>query len=244
MRKEPNMAGRSIKIAALALAASLASTPIDAAPARKPLSIVPNLAVCPKSVSGEMGISERIKPLPIPAQFAGLVRADMDHFAVATMAGTTVCIDTGWMDATARPKLSPDKRFLGFAWSGLDAFGYVFVDRSGKGMAIETGTAPLTSPSGRRLAAIDLSPSGFGGLNAFAVWLIDPADRRLLAREAEGWETGDWRIDGWVGDDCVNFSLLPIGRRPDKAGKIHRDQWYAAESRRWAPRIGRCPGPT
>ncbi|MGH6786160.1 MAG: hypothetical protein ACREBO_04960 [Novosphingobium sp.] len=220
-------------IAATILAGLVLAAP---AAAKAPL---PDLKACER-FTREEGDPElqRTRPLPLPASFKGLARADMDHIAVVTVAGNTLCLDTRFIDEISGAKASPDRRFLAFEWSGYEAYGYILFDRSGRGQVLETGIAPLAPPTGRRFAAIDLSVSAFGGLNAFAVWDILPVGLREAARVSDGLPSGDWRLEGWSGDACINLSLLPI-ERGDQDGP--RDPWFAAESRKWRPRPGRCP---
>lgn len=204
----------------------------------------PDLAACPASELVDEDYREREAPIPVPTEFAGMVETSMDHFAISTFSGSTVCVDTGWMEAIEGAKVSADQRFLSFEWAGYEAFGYIVIDRSGTGQVIETGNAPLASPSGIRLASVDLSESGFGGFNAFGVWQIESAGLRELAKMQDGLPAGDWRIAGWAGDECVNLSLLPIERQPSDAGDFEtaaRDPWFAAEASGWTPAPGACP---
>lgn len=204
----------------------------------------PDLAACPPSRTFEGDLMERTGPLPVPTEFAGMVKSDMNHFAIISKAGNTFCVDTGWMDRIEDAKISHDQRFLAFGWLGYEQFGYVVIDRSGKGQVIDTGNAPLSPPNGKRFAAVDLSVSGFGSLNAFAVWDIRPIGLRQLAMVSDGLPDGDWRIDGWKGNDCVRLSLLPLDRHPADYSdfqKAPRDPWFASAANRWRPEPGTCP---
>lgn len=204
----------------------------------------PDLAACPASDLADEDYRERADPIPVPPEFAGLVGSDMDHFAISTLSGSTICVDTGWMEAIDGAKASSDQRFLSFDWAGYEAFGHIVVDRSGPGQVIETGNAPLAPPSGLRFASIDLSESGFGGFNAFGVWQIETVGLRELAKVQVGLPAGDWRIAGWAGDECLNLSLLPIERQPGDAEDFEtaaRDPWFAAEASGWTPAPGVCP---
>lgn len=216
----------------------------EAAPATNPATSRPDLAACPPSELADEEYRERKAPIPLPPAFEGLALSDMDHFAVSTANGGTVCVDTGWMEGIEGAKISHDRRFLAFAWGGYEAFGYVVVDRSGSGQVIETGTAPLSPPGGMRFASVDFSESAFGGFNAFGVWQIEPEGLRLLAKVEDGVPSGDWRLEGWAGDHCVNLSVLPSEDYPADAGDYDtapRDPWFAAESAQWKPKPGTCP---
>lgn len=216
--------------------------PSEAAARRSP---APSLARCPavKPVD-DPEMLQRRRPIPVPPALAGLMVSDRERFAVSTMAGGTICIDASWWEEIGDAKVSHDRRFVAFDWSGYESFGHLVVDRSGKGMALDTGIAPLAPPTGRRFAAIDLSESAFGALNAFGVWQIEPVGLRQLAKIDEGLPGGDWAIDGWASDSCINLSLVPSDRQPDDATAlaiIRRDPWFAAEASGWRPRPGRCP---
>jgi hypothetical protein len=207
-----------------------------------PAAPEPDLAACPK---GEL-VEERIrtKPIPVPRPFEGLAASSMDHFAFATMEGSTVCVDTTWLESVGDARLSDDGRFASFAWLGYEVFGHVIVDRSGRGQVIDTGNPPVRSPSGKRFASVDLSESGFGSLNAFAVWEIRPTGLRQIAEVTEGFPSGDWRIDGWRGERCIDLSLVPIDRQPEDYRDMDdapRDPWSAAEAGGWRPAAGSCP---
>lgn len=226
-------------------ASAAASPAASAAPAAPAVATAPpDLKACPKSELADEDYRERKRPIPIPDAFAGLATSDMDHIAVSTVDGGTVCVDAGWMEGIENAKASPDKRFLSFDWGGYEAFGFIVVDRTGKGQVIETGTAPLAPPGGMRFASLDLSESGFGGFNAFGVWQIEPVGLKQLAKVQDGFPAGEWRLDGWEGDRCVNFSVLPFDRYPEdvsQAQSAPRDPWHAAEAKTWKPMPGPCP---
>lgn len=214
-----------------------AATPIN--PAR------PKLSACPKLIrDDENGLLERKAPLPLPKALAEVVAADMNQFAVTTLDGKTGCIDVRWMETTGTPTLSKDQRFLSFDWNGYEAFGFIVFDRAGKGASFETGNAPVWSASRQHFAAIDLSESAFGGLNAFAIWEVSAGATQELNAQSDGLPSGDWRIDGWRGDDCVALSLVPSERMPSDDGRLAkaaRDPWYAASAKGWKLQPGSCP---
>lgn len=204
----------------------------------------PDLTACPKAEPVEERI--RTKPIPVPAAFQGLAAASMDHFAFTTAEGRTICVDTTWLESIEDARLSDDSRFASFAWLGYEAYGHVMVDRSGKGQVVDTGNSPVWSPSRKRFAAVDLSESGFGSLNAFAVWEVRPTGLRQIAEVSEDPPSGDWRIDGWQGESCVRLSLVPSDRYPEDyrdLEKTPRDPWFAAETNGWRPAAGSCRRP-
>ena len=202
----------------------------------------PDLSACPETEPAEF--RERTKPVPVPPVFERLAKSDMDHLAFTTANGSTICVDTTWIESIDDAELSEDGRFASFTWLGYEAFGHVVVDRSGQGQVVDTGNAPLPSPEGQRLASVDLSESGFGSLNALAVWDVRPAGLRPVAAVSEGFPAGDWRIEGWQGESCVRLSVVPIDRQPEDwrdMDKAPRDPWFAAEANGWKPAAGSCP---
>ena len=202
----------------------------------------PDLSACPKAEPAEF--RQRNRPVPVPPVFEGIAKSDMDHFAFTTADGNTICVDTTWIESIEDAGVSDDDRFLTFSWLGYEAFGHVIVDRSGKGQVIDTGNSPHLSPSAERLASVDLSESGFGSLNAFAIWDVRPVGLRPVAAVGEGFPAGDWRIEGWQGESCVRLSVVPIDRQPEDyrdMDKTPRDPWFAAEANGWKPAAGSCP---
>jgi hypothetical protein len=202
-----------------------------------------NLGACPARSSEDVADLGRKGPLPLPPSLSGLAKADRLNLAVTTINGGTVCADLSWIEEITQVKVSPDKRFVAFDWLGYEAFGHLIIDRAAKGQVLETGNAPLAPPTGRRFAAIDLSESGFGALNAFAVWDIESNGLREIAKFSEGLPSGDWKLGEWSGDSCINLSVLPVERQPSDAAdfeRAERDDWYASAANGWKPEAGRC----
>jgi hypothetical protein len=202
-------------------------------------SATPDLARCPERVLLEEGLRERSGPIAVPPALAGVVRSDVDNLAVVTLAGATLCIDASWMEAIRNPVLSPDRRFASFDWDGYEAFGHVIVDRAGNGQSVDTGVPPVASPSGTLLAAADLGEAGYGALNAFAVWRIEPARVRQVAKHAEVPSAYDWRIEGWRGETCVEISSIDWETfSAETSGP--RERFHARENEGWRIEPGRC----
>lgn len=247
--RTPNRLAAAIAAAALVAAcnaqpapgaeATEAAQPSSVAPAPTPRAAAPDLAVCPARELLEEGLRERTVPIPVPAAFRAIMRADVDNFAFTTLAGATVCVDASWMEAIESAALTPDGRFASFGWGGYEAYGHVIVDRSGNGQVIDTGVSPIASPSGKLLAAADLGEAGFGALNAFAVWRIEPAGIRQLAKHEEATAATDWRIEGWSGETCVDLSAIPWEGYTGDAD-TPRDRFRAREANRWRFEPGRC----
>jgi hypothetical protein len=200
---------------------------------------MPDLAACPERAPVQEGLRERREPITVPPALGEVMRANMDNFAIATIDGATVCIDASWMEAISNPTISGDGRFAAFDWDGYEAFGHVIVDRKGKGRAIDTGVPPSTSPSGKLLAAADLGEAGFGALNAFAVWRIEPASVRQVGKQDEVPPAYDWRVESWAGETCVDLSAVPWDDDSAEATG-QRAPYHAREGGGWKLEQGRC----
>ena len=223
-------------------AAPSPETAENAAPDALGQPATPDLAACPEAEPFEF--RQRTAPIPVPAAFEGIAASSMDHLAFTTAQGSTVCVDATWLEEIEGEELSGDGRFASFDWVGYEAFGHVVVDRAGRGQVIDTGNRPHLSPSGKRLASVDLGQAEFGSLNAFAVWDVAPTGLRPVAEISEGFPSGDWRIEGWQGESCVRLSVVPLERQPEDFRDMDtapRDPWHAAEAGSWRPVPGSCP---
>jgi hypothetical protein len=203
----------------------------------------PDFAVCPTRAPPEPGMRLRTEAIPVPAVLREIMRSDMENLAFSTLGGGTVCVDASWMETLDNARLSPDGRFASFDWFGYEAFGHVIVDRDGKGTVIDPGVRPLPSPSGKLLAAIDITESGYGPLNAFTVWQVDPAPISHLAQVEEVPAATDWKIERWVGENCVELSAVPweAYSDPDAPADPPRERFLARARGAWAVQPGRCP---
>ena len=111
-------------------------------------------------------------------------------------------------------------RFIGYSWFGYEANGFQLFDRAGKGTDIDTGAAPVFSPSGQRFGSVEWSESGFGALNAVLVMQVLPGSLKELARFEQLPEgMADWRLDRWQGEDCFEVSVVAPGDYPE-SGEI------------------------
>jgi hypothetical protein len=209
----------------------------------------PGLATCtaPKDIDEELGVRET--GLPVPHAFAGVVRSNLYHFLVSTLNGGTLCVDTSWMFQIEEP--TAEGRFLSFAWVGYEAFGHILVDRAGQGTVIDTGEAPAFSPNGEFVAGLQVSEAGWGGLEGFAIWRVTPtglAKHFTLVTDKDGplpevfrGELAEWRIDNWVGEDCLAISaaswdaLEAVGEDFENAA---RTPFHARRDDGWAVKPG------
>lgn len=162
---------------------------------------------------------ERKGALRVPATLRRVIAANRDFVAVRTLTGATFCLFAREWEVIKPAVLSPDGRYLGFAWHGNEAGGYIFVDRAGKGAKFDTGARPVPSPNQRRLAALEWSESGFGSLNGVLVLDVLPGSLREAARIGEMPEgLGDWRFDRWRGNACIDVSALPFTTMTNRDG--------------------------
>ena len=92
------------------------------------------------------------------------------------------------------------------------------------------------------MAAADLSESGYGALNAFAVWQIEPTGLRQLARHEENPPATEWKIERWAGEDCIDLSAVLWNDLADssEAGDPPRRPYRARQSKGWRLESGRC----
>lgn len=203
--------GRKLTLLSAALAATLAGQS-QAAP--------PKPASCPRLAPREDGGEARKTPLPIPRQYAEIARANRDRIAVSTLGGGMHCTDTRDMLTVGDFGLSSDGRFFSYRWGGFEAGGFMLIDRTGRGQEVDTGDRPTFSPSHRKFAAIEISESGFGSLNGFAVWQVEPVGVRRLTFLDKLPQMSDWRLDSWAGEACINISAIPMDKYPENAADL------------------------
>jgi hypothetical protein len=233
---------RLIVLGGLVLGAAAAPGLAAAAPS-------PNLPGCPRPEQPEAGERQRKTPLPVPTPLRGTLRSSLHHYALPALGGGLVCIDTSWMETVENLALSADGRFLTFGWIGYETYGYKLVDRTGRGKAIEIGAKPVFSPSRRQFAAIDQTESEFGSLSGLALWSVGSAGVTEGAKVPDIPRMYNWRIDGWVGEACLNLSAVPFSRmqgESEDVSKLRRDRFVAKPvGRTWrvlpASAANRCP---
>jgi hypothetical protein len=243
-----------------AITAGIALLASHAALARPAPAPGPNLKQCGvfKPEEGDPEL-QRTRPLPVPAGWRKVMATNRDFMAVTTIAGKTLCLFTREWESIDPPTMTNDSRYVRFGWSGYEAGGFILIDRAGTGAVFDTGARPVSSHSGRRLASVEWSESGFGSLNGI---LLLGLDRSSLVSLGEGAETlrelaritdlpqglTDWRMDGWRGDGCFNISALPFAAmtRPDGSappGTPRRRFSVQAKGSAWTLQKGLCPAP-
>jgi len=177
----------------------------------------PNPIACRHVKWTEGAEIERKTAIPVPRVWSGVVRSERPFLAVSTFGGRTLCVATSGIENIDDPEISPDGRFLRFAWYGYETGGYMVIDRSGKGVQFDTGDRPVPSPSGQLAAVVQYSEAGFGSLEGFGVWQVGKSPMREIARLYFPEGLTDWRMDGWRGEDCVLLSALRFEDIPDNA---------------------------
>jgi hypothetical protein len=124
-------------------------------------------------------------------------------------------------------------------------------DRSGTGTEVEIGNLPSFSPSNQRLAAVQFTQSGYGGLENIVIWQV--ADQglkelhRLPEQSALSWvQDGytDFAIESWQGEVCLNifaYADADLAAVDWDRAKAKRTPFHAAETDTWDIKRGRCP---
>lgn len=208
-----------------------------------------DLAACtaPEDIDEELGAREA--GLALPRVLEGVVKSNLYHFVVPTLEGGTVCVDTSWMGGIEDARA--EGRFLSSEWWGYETFGHILVDRAGAGTVVDTGQAPVISPSGKLVAGLQVSEAGWGGLEGFAIWNVTPAGLTrhfTLTADADGLlpevfrqEMALWRIESWVGEHCLAISaaswaaLETVGEDVESA---ERTPFRARRSEGWEIKPG------
>jgi hypothetical protein len=234
------------EIAALAVGLGLAA--FGAAVAQPTAKPGPDLKQCGtyKLQEGDQEL-ERKAALPVPVGWHKVMATNRDFMAVTTIAGKTLCLFTREWENIDPATITNDSRYVGFAWSGYEAGGYILIDRAGKGGVFETGARPLWSRSGRRLGSVEWSESGFGSLNGILVLGVDVSSMHLLGEGAETLRElaritdlpeglTDWRNEGWRGDWCLEASAFPYAN--DAARKRFSVRQVGGK---WGLVAGACP---
>ena len=112
-------------------------------------AVAPDLPGCTPPEQADSGERQRTKAIPVPSMLRSIGKSSLHHFAVTTLTGRQVCIDMSWIETAEDLSLTPDLRFVSFGWLGYESYGHYMIDRAGKGQALETGVAPVFSPSRR-----------------------------------------------------------------------------------------------
>jgi hypothetical protein len=117
-----------------------------------------------------------------------------------------------------------DGRFIGFEIGGNEEYGYVLIDRTGRGEPAEshTGSRPSFSEDGRYFAAAEISESGFGNLNGVALWEVRPSGVKRLFYTDSVRSGFHWRAEPFRQPSCVPITAVEEGWEPTAP-----DRWDA-----------------
>lgn len=210
----------------------------------------PDLSTCdvvPRERWAELNSGEDIA---VPAQFADIVTADPSLAAVSTLSGSILCVDNSYVGAMNDMEWLAGERFLGWQWFGYEAFGYFVADRQDAGSIMDVGARPHFSPSGAKMASLQISDAGWGGMEGFAVWQVTPAGIDPLSMQVSVGDTqhpqvfldnfGQWSFAGWHGEDCIDLSVDPYETSPpDPRGTAPR-KFFAQQDNDWEIAEGEC----
>jgi hypothetical protein len=161
----------------------------------------------------------------VPARLASFVTATETTVTVARNTGMPACIDITYGEIDAWDSFAQG-RLLGVGISGHEYNSYLVVDRHGAGEPIETGRAPVFSPSGKRFASVDVSEAAFGAFEALGVWELAENSIRNLVTIEDLLDRGyDWRSERWASDECVAFSTAADPTGIDLTERRFHELW-------------------
>lgn len=245
-------------LAAALLLAACSKTPEEEGdagdtPATTPAAAAPDPGACPppEHEYDPEEFGPRPDPLVVPSSIASIAATDNTNLAVTTLKGGQMCKDFSWaynFSDEARTLL--DGRLVALGWGAYEAFGTILFDRAGKGAQVEVGEWPALSPSEMRLAALQLTQSGYGGLEGFAIWQITPSGLTEIHRLPDDhgtWEQfptyQDFHLDRWQGEACLAlyaFNYDDLEAVDFDRARAKRTPFHAAERGGWQIVPGAC----
>lgn len=215
-------------------------------------AVMPDPSACPppEHAYNEMEFGKRDDPLTLPAEVATYAATDGINLAVKTLGGGQLCQDASWTYTLTNAELLGNGRFLAMEWSAYETFGTFLFDRSGSGLEVETGKKPVFSPTGDRMAALQISNSGFGVLENLAIWQVEPTGLHEVFRMPEDHQVAwsyrdfdDFVIDRWEGEACLMITAV-ASKDAEVANwdwqRARRTPFHARESAGWQITQGSC----
>lgn len=211
-----------------------------------------DLAACEARQPDDDGYFYGNAPVAAPPEAGAVMVSGTKAFMVSTQTGETMCHSLAWISVFESADWLLSDRLLGMEYSGYESFGYLLVDRAGSGRIVDTGARPVFSPDGRLLAALQLSEAGWGGMEGFALWQVEPDGLRELTRqvadETNDWvppapfaiPAHDWRIEGWRGKDCLDISAQRWLTEPPYGDAEGRSSFFASATNGWRVSEGTC----
>ncbi len=210
----------------------------------------PDVAMCDDTRQAQEWEPEGSAELEIAEPFTSIAEVSETSLAVLTESGSTICVDRVWVSKIRAIGYIEDDRFLGIDWDGYEAFGYFFFDRRGDGVMFDTGAAPVFSPARERMAAIQISEVGWGGLEGVGIWdttktpiepiFLNVADDKGDLPEEYWIEAGRWQFSRWVGESCFEVTATPSNTHPENALGSDQLTFAFAENEGWNIRQGMC----
>ena len=197
----------------------------------------PDISICDDLPSDPYITADRTDPISLPDDWKEVAASSRNWIAIWTEHSRTYCVETTWMfEATNLERFG--ERFLGFDWIGLEAFGYVLIDRTRQGRQIDTGAKPLFSPDGSQFASLQRSDANYGGFEGFAIWHIhgNMLEPYIVNAGPPLYPMVDWRIDRWEGEHCLHISAVPYDRfdgKWDILPSVKRDRYVSSASHDW-----------
>lgn len=192
----------------------------------------------------------REAPLVVPASIAAIAATDGNNLAVTRLDGGQVCHDVSWLYHLSKTAQTyGGGRFVAIGYDGYEAFGTLLFDRAGGGPVLDTGNPPTFSPSGALMAGLELTESGFGGLESFVIWQVRPGEVTEIHRMTEdgsllNGELIEYEAAGWRSEDCLDIAAYASDDMAavdwDKT-KARRTPFHAARSDGWRIAAGSCP---
>ncbi|KLE33423.1 hypothetical protein [Aurantiacibacter gangjinensis] len=203
----------------------------------------PDPAICER-LQAERGLpmAEPVS-LEIPASFSDRAVQTGRWLATLNANGGTDCTFLGWV-ITAEPLEALSDRFIGFAWTGYVTYGYTLIDTGAGRMTIDTGSRPVFSPRGDRLAFVEVSDVRIA-FKGFAVYQIGDGSFTPLHVDTFLPYHADWRVDEWANEDCILLSAVPRSRINNDYSRLpdaERDRYVAGRQNGWRLSPGtQCP---
>jgi len=217
----------SLRIAFLALAC--AAAPLAAQPAANQPSADEQRSI---RTAWEQDF-RRQKPVPtVPAALRQTVSATNEWVIVRMNDGSQHRYGIGALTVEDMESFQ-NGRFIGFQIFGNEEYGYILIDRAGRGepATLHTGSKPSFAEDGRPFAAAEQSQSGFGNLSGVALWEVRPAGVQRIFYSDVLRGGIQWRAEPFRGPNCVPISAIDPDWNPatanweEEAANAPR-QWY------------------